>query len=131
MLPGAVLDTHLLKPGKEFLYGVSRMLTLPAADKWLVCKVSLTLPVVEAGLRLLGLRTVTRLLASRAPATESVISTSEVERQARIVSMVVRRHPFAGKCLSRSLTLWWSLSRIGIKSDVKLGVRKDGDQLRG
>jgi hypothetical protein len=111
---------------------IGKLLALPASDKWLVFKVSITLPLVESGLRLLGLQAVARLLASwSTPAAAPLESKREIERQARLLAMVVHRHPFAGKCLSRSLTLWWCLRRAGIKSEVRLGIRKDGGQLRG
>src|SRR5437762_1618232 len=111
---------------------VRKLLALPTADKWLVCKVAITLPLVEGGLRLLGLQVVARLLGSWAtPSVVPMESSREVERQARLLSMVLNRHPFGGKCLSRSLTLWWYLRRTGIKSEVRLGIRKSGRKLLG
>jgi len=119
-------------PDQQEMLVLSKLAALPAADKWLVFRVSIMLPLVEGGLHLLGLQVVARLLASRAtPAAVPLESIREVERQARLLSMVRHRHPFAGKCLSRSLTLWWCLRRTGIKSEVRLGIRKDGSQLRG
>jgi len=111
---------------------VIKLLRLPAADKWLIFKVAIMLPLVEGGLRLFGLQVVARILESPAKSVALPFESSpEVERQARLLSMVRHRHPFAGKCLSRSLTLWWCLRRTGIKSEVRLGIRKDGSKLRG
>lgn len=119
-------------PRKQVVRTVGKLRALSTSDKWLIFKVSIILPLVEGGLMLLGLRVVARFLASSAtPAAVPLESSSEVERQARLLSMVVHRHPLAGKCLSRSLTLWWCLRQTGIASEVRLGVRKDGSQLRG
>lgn len=119
-------------PFEQGMGAVGKLLALPASDKWLVFKVSIMLPLVEGGLHLLGLQIVARFLASWAtPSVVVLESNFEVERQARLLSMVVHRHPFAGKCLSRSLTLWWCLRQTGIKSEVRLGIRKEGSRLRG
>jgi hypothetical protein len=50
----------------RYLHPVSKLLKLPAADKWLVFKVAIMLPLVEGGLQLFGLQVVSRILSSRA-----------------------------------------------------------------
>jgi hypothetical protein len=47
-----------------------------------------------------------------------------------VIDMVARNIPWdLATCLPRSLTLWWLLRRRGIESELRLGVRKDGDSI--
>jgi hypothetical protein len=48
-------------------------------------------------------------------------------RIARIVDVAARRGPFPAKCLCRSLVLLRLLSANGVRGEVKLGARKQGD----
>lgn len=45
-------------------------------------------------------------------------------RYAESVFLVHRRLPFIGKCLARSLTIWFLLRLVGIQSDVRFGMKK-------
>lgn len=47
----------------------------------------------------------------------------QVMRTQQMLQLATRHGPYAGNCLSRSLTLWWLLRRQGIESDLRIGVR--------
>jgi hypothetical protein len=47
-----------------------------------------------------------------------------------VVDMVARNIPWElVTCLPRSLTLWWILRRYGIESELRMGVRRDGEHI--
>jgi Transglutaminase-like superfamily len=55
----------------------------------------------------------------------------DAQTRARLTAQMVRAaaqhgigHP---ACLERSLVLWWLLARQGIASDLRVGIRKDGE----
>ena len=112
---------------------LKRLRSLSWAERWLLVE---TLPVTVAmaiGLRLRGYRRLTALLERTAPldgpppreAAETVAE--RAMRIAAVVDVALRRGPFSGTCLERSLSLWWLLRRRGVESDLRLGVRRDGE----
>jgi len=46
----------------------------------------------------------------------------------RMVRAAVRNSPGHPTCLEESLALWWLLGRQGIRSSLRVGVRKDGEK---
>lgn len=47
---------------------------------------------------------------------------------ARMVQAAARRTLGGATCLEQSLALWWLLGRRGIASELRVGVRKDGEK---
>lgn len=83
------------------------------------------LPLVTAGMHLLGYKRMRALLAG-ARARSSRRSEShrpKAERVARAIRVAATRGPVRGSCLSRSLLLWRMLSRCGIPAEIRFGVR--------
>jgi hypothetical protein len=85
------------------------------------------------GLRLAGFRkwkAVLEWLAPRSPLGDSSITTSvEVARSvARMESAAARNLFFRPNCLESSLVLWWLLRRRGIRAELQIGARKDGQK---
>jgi Transglutaminase-like superfamily len=90
----------------------------------------MALPVIEGCLKLFGVRAISRVLGSW-PKTGAVSPNAEdleVELHARLLSIARRNHILPGKCLAQSLTLWWSLRRLSISSDLRIGIRKENGQ---
>ncbi len=93
----------------------------------------LVLLVVTVGLRVVGFRRLHALLARGKRGPPRTGDNRAVSREARArstagaVSAVGSLGPFGATCLSRSLTLWWLLRRQGIESDLRIGVRKQGE----
>jgi hypothetical protein len=58
----------------------------------------------------------------------------EARRQAqgivRMVGAAARHGPCPAKCLPQSLTVWWLLRRQGVPSNLHIGVRRDGAELK-
>jgi hypothetical protein len=109
---------------------IGRFLSLPIGEQLLILRYSIALPVIEVSLKLLGFKTISRILLSwpKVVIASSNSADAEVERQARILSIVKHNHPLPGKCLSQSLALWWSLRRFRIESDLRIGFCKENSQ---
>lgn len=55
----------------------------------------------------------------------------DAQTRARLTAQMVRAAAQHGignpACLERSVALWWLLARQGIASDLRVGIRKDGE----
>ena len=96
----------------------------------------LLLPLVILVHRALGLRR-TRLTLDTISPTATCSALSEPERArlvwslSRIVGIASRRCVLTPTCLQQSLFLHWWLTRLGIASSLRIGVRKRDDTLEG
>lgn len=93
------------------------------------------IPVIRAGLLLVGFQRLRRLLAGLSPPGSAASGPSGAERAARarqisrIVDIGSRRGPAEGSCLHRSLALWWLLRRRQIDSELRIGAQLDENEL--
>ena len=101
---------------------------LPASDRLVLVQAMIILPATGLGLRwfhmnqLTGwMRRIADLRASKAVAQDLQ---GEALRTRRLVGVAARNGLYAGTCLSRSVTFWWLLRRRGVRSDLRIGVRK-------
>jgi Transglutaminase-like superfamily len=107
----------------------------PRAKKWLALQ-SLVLSLLSViALRLISFGRWKGILKASscgriAAPTFSRDDVSVAEAYASVVDMVARNTPCGlVTCLPRSLTLWWLLRRHGVESELRIGVRRDGEQL--
>ncbi len=98
---------------------------LPADERRLLLTALSGLPVVTAGVFLLGYKRMRALLAGTQmqAAPGSKAHCTEAERVARAVRLAATRGPIQGTCLSRSLLLWRMLNRRAIPAQICFGVR--------
>ena len=98
-----------------------KRLTLP---EWgLIVETCVTLPLISTGLAVLGWRRLKTIL-HRPPKTETSLGPFHWQA-ARITNAVGHLLPIRATCLQRSVTLWWTLGRRRLTSQVVIGVRKD------
>lgn len=101
----------------------------------MLARLVLLLPVIGAGLRLLGFRRTRDLLARRVPTArhrhpaKGHSPRDQAERVARLVAIAAHHGPYRATCLRRSLALWWLLRRRGMPAELRIGVRKDSGGL--
>jgi Transglutaminase-like superfamily len=107
---------------------VNAALALSGADWRTLSRAWLTLLVVDLGLRLLPLRSVRRLLAVVTKSWPGKGSQSR-ESLSRLVQIAARYHPCRPRCLSRALCLGSLLAAWGIESELRIGVRRSGQEL--
>lgn len=108
-----------------------RFSALERPARWLFLRAAALLPLVSLSLRLRGFRKTQAFLRKflslpSHPADISVSSSANLT--VRMVRAAVRTSIGHPTCLDESLALWWLLGRQGIRSELKVGVRKEGEK---
>lgn len=116
-----------------------RFRRLAAPEKKALLQALILVPVTGVALRLAGLRRWKAVLARLAPRIPStgvinpetpdpeIVDPEIVEsarRAARMVDAAAREGVYHGKCLEKSLVLWWLLLRRRLPAEIHIGVRK-------
>jgi hypothetical protein len=104
---------------------------LPREEKAALLAAFLLLPLVRAGLAALGLRRLERLtnrgaFAGKRQEADQAIFVAR--RTARMVAAAARY--VGGACLARSVVLCLLLKRRGVAAELRIGVRKQGDEFQ-
>src|SRR6516162_80725 len=110
---------------------IRRFSALGRSARGLFLRASLVLPLITISLRWGGFRKTKALLQHFLPLTCGSQS-PEAQARAALTAQMVRaaaRHGIGNpSCLEVSLALWWLLARQGIASDLRVGIRKDGEK---
>lgn len=103
-----------------------RLWAWPVTDRVSFAGLALAVLVIEAGIHLMSYRRVVRWLSLlRTPVLTRGPAHSVIARYEKfLLHLAARPYPFAGRCLARSLALWWRLRQHGIDTEVRFGVRK-------
>ncbi len=106
-----------------------------AWDEWrLLARAGVDLLAVDVALRLGGLRRASRWATSRdarpAAGRPGEDERRQAARYARWIGVAARHHAVPARCLHRSIVLHRWLSREGLPSELRIGVRKETGQLR-
>lgn len=112
--------------------GLHKLLALSGAERRVFFESLAMLTLTAAGLRLFGFRRVYRWMSrhgSRREAAPAAPTSASTQLVAGGVRRASRPLPYA-TCLPRSLSLWWLLRRRGIEGDLRLGVRKEGEEIK-
>jgi len=111
---------------------LQRFNALPRPAKALFLRAVLLLPFLAVSLRLRGFQATKRWLqkfpshlkdSPAAPDCEIIVKLT-----VRMILAAERFFPIHSSCLERSMALWWLLGRQGIASQLRIGVRKDGEK---
>ncbi|HET7258645.1 MAG TPA: lasso peptide biosynthesis B2 protein [Candidatus Acidoferrum sp.] len=108
-----------------------RFNALERTARGLFLRASLLLPLTSLSLRWRGFRGTQALLQKFLSSPRNLPGDSPQERIAlteRMVRAASRRTWPRATCLEESLTLWWLLGRQGIGTELKVGVRKEGEK---
>ena len=86
-------------------------------------------PMTGAALRLLGFQRWKSLLAKMIPRkiprrTINAELLAEAGEAARMVAAAAREGIFHGRCLEKSMVLWFLLSRKRVSAELRIGVRQ-------
>ncbi len=104
---------------------------LPIAHKLIFIKIVFFVSFIQISLKTIKFKRTFRFLKFftkenlRAPENERQI----VRRHKNFQYLFHKQMPYLGKCLARSLTLWFLLKRKGIETDLKFGMKKKNNQL--
>jgi hypothetical protein len=109
-----------------------RLSALERTPRGIFLRAAILLPLISLSLRLRGFRKTQASLQKSLTHPTSAAERGTSDRAgetARMVRAAVRHctvgHP---TCLEESLVLWWLLGRQGIASELRIGVRKQGDK---
>lgn len=101
--------------------------SLPVSHKRILLELALLVPIVEISIRTLKFRRTLKALKHLIfktpvpPNRESVL----INNYRASYYLFDRQFPNLGKCLARSLVLWYLLERVGISTELKFGSKKE------
>jgi Transglutaminase-like superfamily len=119
---------------RSLLYRIKRGLLLSGADRRMLLGALVSLALVHVRLRTHGLQwVIARLPPATAPASQepSPDQLCRARRCAYWIEVAARHHVLRPNCLVRSLTLHRWLRDEGIPSELRIGLRKVGDEPKG
>jgi hypothetical protein len=107
-----------------------RFLHLPGSERRDLVTAAVLLPPVTVLLKSIGYQRSQRWLGRLSPPPSIAGDLPGARNLGRLVTIAGRRHLAPSTCLSRSLVLWVLLRRRGIDAEIRLGVRKDGAEVK-
>lgn len=111
-----------------------RFSALGQPAQMLFLRALLLLPAVSLSLKLRGFQatrtTLQKVLSASAPQPCGDAVSQCVTLTARMVNAADRHGLVHPSCLAKSLTLWWLLGRQGITSSLRIGIRKENEELQ-
>jgi hypothetical protein len=115
------------------LSSLKRFLSLSGAERWLIVRAAISLAAVDFKLRTRSLERVLLGMEGTRVRADRAITPSDVERArryARWIDVASRYHAVHARCLHRSLALHQWLQKEGLPSRLRIGVRKEQDDLK-
>ena len=109
---------------------MQRLAALPAGERLRLLLMMLALPLVSLSLRVLGYVRTVRLvewLSRRPRRSAGDDDLREAEALAQLVAITGRRRFVQATCLRQALLVHGLLRRRGLRPELKLGVRREGD----
>lgn len=107
-----------------------RFYELSWSERWTFVSAATLSPTFWFGLRVLGLQRFKALLERPAIWQRARPSIGELSAFGALINAAANNGPGTSTCLSRSLLLCWLLRRRGVDTDLRIGVRIEGDQLK-
>ena len=105
-------------------------------ERRLLARAWFLLPLMALWIRVAGFRRVRAFLEGRSSIPEEPDEKQsprhrleEARTVARIITAAASHPLFSISCLPRSLTLWWILRQRGMDSEIRIGVRRQGELL--
>lgn len=107
-----------------------QFLRLSNAERLLLLRFGVMVPLIEVCLRTFGFKRVIGWLQPFAVAKKVVANpAATVEQYRRMLFLLHRQLPFVGRCLAGALALWCVLQRLGIETELRFGSRKQDGRL--
>lgn len=105
--------------------------SLSRRDWWTLGQAWVLLWLVDLALRLLPFRAVQKFVAQtrRRPKGQEAATTLTILDVQRLVNLAGQCHLYPMRCLPQALVMQWLLSRQGIHTELRIGVRKKAAKL--
>lgn len=103
-------------------------LILPRSELRLLVRAFVTVALVDVGLKLCGFAGLLRVVACRSRPVLAPLRRDALDRAARyarFINMAANNHIVTAHCLHRSLALHAWLTREGLPSELRIGVRSE------
>src|SRR5439155_18139287 len=115
----------------QVLHRLNRFRSLSGGERGILLAALGALPLIQLLLHLFGFNRTTAVLGRVRHGTRTTGSSdwTQARRIAHLSHIAARRGVTRGNCLSQSLTLWWLLQHAGIEGELRIGVRKQQDEL--
>jgi hypothetical protein len=113
--------------------GITRYFALSWTDRWDVLRAFAWLTLVEIGLRTVGFQRLmdhARMGSTSPRPPESPRAHGRAHRCAHWIDVAARHHLVNARCLQRSVALHRWLRCESLPSELRIGVRKQGDELK-
>ena len=112
---------------------IRRFSALERSARGLFLRASFLLPLISISLRWRGFcktKASLQQFLSVSNGSQNPDAQAYADLTAQMVQAAERYGIGQPNCLKVSLALWWLLARQGIASDLRVGVRKDGEKLK-
>jgi hypothetical protein len=112
---------------------IGRYFALSASDRWDLVRAFAWITLVDLGLRTVGFQRLVgqaRAGSTRPELAESGQAHRRAHRYAHWIDVAARHHVVQARCLHRSLALYQWLRCEGVRSELRIGVHKDRDELK-
>lgn len=113
---------------------LSKVRTLSIKEWGYLISALLLLPTLQLALRVWGMRRVCRLLLRISPSIPADRSSAPADKESaslvRMVDIAATHGVVRASCLLRSLAIWWWLRWRGVESQLRIGVNRQGAELR-
>lgn len=110
-----------------------RYLRLRRGDPWLLLNAYVAIGLIDIALRGRGFQRVIKGIELANPCSPHLITRHDIRqawRYARRIRTAARWHVVRARCLHRSLVLHRWLRRKGLPSELRIGVRMEGESLK-
>jgi hypothetical protein len=107
-----------------------RFSALDSKARGLFLRAFVALPMISESLRRRGFQATQATLRKRLPPGRppEPPDHQRISTTVRMVRAAVRHGLGHPSCLQESMTIWWLLARQGISSELRIGVRKQGER---
>jgi hypothetical protein len=104
-----------------------------ATERSLFLQAWVLFPYVALSLKFRGMKETQTALSCRCATAPSILTDlqeCQLRQTVRMVKLAARYSPLWSNCLKHSLVLWYLLRRQSIDSELRIGVRREGDKFQ-
>jgi len=114
---------------------INQLMALSFEERRLLLVSIVLLPLTALALYIIGFKKTKVLMTKFIPlhaehSKSGSVQLKIAERVARMVTIAANHSFYSANCLKKALVIWWLLKREGITTELKIGVKKEADNLQ-